>query len=211
MFVQVNGDGRIYTVTSKSEYADESYIEFDFPEDFDFEKMTDYLIKDGALVHDPLPVSDAAKRAEKEKKIRAQVERAATLFIRAAAPDMTDAQAVEFDELYEEWSGLIGKTVTKGQIIRHDSELYRIGQDHTAQAQWIPGQTGTEALYSHISIAGGYEDWKPWDGITGLYQSGDIRRDPDDGKLYICIGDNCTYGPPHSTPTFWKPYEGESD
>ena len=207
-FVHTDGTGRIESTTGSIEYAGTDMYAFDFPDDFDFLKQHDYRIVDGELVHDPLPPDESEVLAERERLRAQQIGAAAELFIRESAPTMADAQALSFSELYEEWSDLIGKTVTKGQIIRHDGELYRIGQDHTAQAQWIPGQTGTEALYSHISIEGGYEDWKPWDGVTGLYKSGDIRRDPEDGKLYICIGDNCTYGPPHSTPDFWQPYDG---
>lgn len=125
--------------------------------------------------------------------------------------DLTDAEAVQFKAVYPEWSEFVGTELKQGWIIAHEDELYRIGQTHTAQSQWVPGTTGTEALYSHISIdEEGYEYWKEWDGVTGLYQEGDIRRDPEDEQLYICKGDNCTYGPPHSTPDWWELYNPEA-
>lgn len=197
MYVQTDDDGRIFAATANAEYADETYAQFDFPEDFDFDTLSDYRIQDGELVHDPLPVSDAAQRAEKDKKIRAQVERAATLFIRESAATMTDAQAVEFDELYEEWSDLIGKTVTKGQIIRHDGELYRIAQDHTAQSQWAPSQAGTESLYTHITKGGdGVDVWQQPTGAHDAYNKGDRVHYPDEnGPIYTSTIDGNTWSP----------------
>ena len=126
--------------------------------------------------------------------------------------DLTDAEAVQFKAVYPEWSDLMGQVVKEDWIIAHEGELYRIGQPElTISETYVPGTTGTEALYSHISIdEEGYEYWKEWDGVTGLYQEGDIRRDPEDEQLYICKGNNCTYGPPHSTPDWWELYNPEA-
>lgn len=44
--------------------------------------------------------------------------------------------------------------------------------------------------------------------MTGLYQAGDVRRDPEDGLVYVCVQGNCTYGPPHERPDFWQPVAG---
>lgn len=124
--------------------------------------------------------------------------------------DLTDAEAVQYKTIYPEYKDLIGQVVKQGWIIAHEGELYRCGQPElTLSETYVPGTTGTEALFSHIVIGeDGYEYWKEWDGITGLYNEGDIVRDPNDEKLYICTGDNCTYGPPNSRPDFWKIYNG---
>lgn len=126
--------------------------------------------------------------------------------------DLTDKEAVKFKALYPEYSNLMGQVVKQDWIIAHEGELYRCGQPElTISETYVPGATGTEALFSHISIdEEGYEYWKAWDGVTGLYQEGDIRRDPEDEQLYICKGDNCTYGPPHSTPDWWEVYNPEA-
>lgn len=126
--------------------------------------------------------------------------------------DLTDAEAVQFKAVYPEYYNLMGQVVKQGWIIAHEGELYRIGQPElTISETYVPGTTGTEALYSHISIdEEGYEYWKEWDGVTGLYNEGDIRRDPEDEQLYICTGNNCTYGPPHSTPEWWELYDPEA-
>ena len=124
--------------------------------------------------------------------------------------DLSDKEAVQYKALYPEYSNLIGQTVKQGWIIAHEGELYRCGQPTLVISEtYVPGATGTESLFSHIRIdEEGYEYWKEWDGITGLYEVDDIVRDPYDEQLYICISPNCTYGPPHSTPTFWEIYNG---
>ena len=124
--------------------------------------------------------------------------------------DLSDKEAVQYKALYPEYTNLMGQTVKQGWIIAHEGELYRCGQPTLVISEtYVPGTTGTESLFSHIQIdEEGYEYWKEWDGITGLYNVDDIVRDPEDEQLYICISPNCTYGPPHSTPDFWELYNG---
>ena len=122
--------------------------------------------------------------------------------------NLNDAEAIKYKSLYPEWT--VGETYELGWIVSYEGELYRIGQPSiTASETHLPGAIGTESIYSHIKVdEEGYEYWKAWDGVTGLYDVGDIVRDPEDERLYICISPNCTYGPPHSVPSFWKIYEG---
>lgn len=120
--------------------------------------------------------------------------------------DLTDAEAVRFKAIYPEWSELVGTEVKQGWIIAHEGELYRIGQTHTAQSQWVPGATGTDALYSHISInEDGYEVWKEWDGVSGSYEQDQIVHDPFDGdNLYKSKIPNNVWGPPSQQPNYWE-------
>lgn len=120
--------------------------------------------------------------------------------------DLTDTEAVQFKAVYPEWSELVGTEVKQGWIIDHEGELYRIGQTHTAQSQWVPGATGTDALYSHISInEDWYEVWKEWDGVSGLYDQDQIVHDPFDGdNLYKSKIPNNVWGPPSQQPAYWE-------
>lgn len=100
-----------------------------------------------------------------------------------------------------------GYDYKKDWIIEYDGSLYRIGQDHTSQAQWIPGTTGTESLYSKIEIVEeGYEVWQEWDGVSGSYANGQIVKDPTDGQLYKSLIDNNVWGPPSTQPNYWQLY-----
>lgn len=197
--------GRICATTDREEYSD-GMIEFDFPEDFDFGAQSDYQIVDGELIHDPLPESEEKIKMEEESERQDQLQKATILFVNESAPNFTDEQALELNLLFETW--VVGMNCKKDHIVRYDGELYRIGQDHTAQEQWKPGDKGTTALYSHITLTEeGYEVWKAWDGVSGLYSEGQIVEDPEDGKLYKSKIPNNVWGPPHTFLDYWELYD----
>lgn len=196
--------GRICATTDREEYSD-GMIEFDFPEDFDFGAQSDCRIVDGELIHDPLPESEEKIKMEEESERQDQLQKATILFVNESAQNLTDEQALELDLLFETWAK--GMNCKKDHIVRHEGELYRIGQDHTAQEQWKPGDKGTTALYSHITLTeDSYEVWKAWDGVSGIYKKDQIVKDPEDGLLYKSKIDNNVWGPPHTTPDYWELY-----
>ena len=120
--------------------------------------------------------------------------------------DLSDTEAVTLTDVYPEWQ--VGFDYKKDWIIRHNDDLYRIGQDHTSQGQWVPGADGTTALYSKIEITeSGYEVWQEWDGVSGSYANGQIVQDPTDEKLYKSLIDNNVWGPPSEQPSYWELYE----
>ena len=205
IYVMLDENGRICATTDTKEYA-EGMIEFDLPEDFDYSHQEDYRIEGGKLVKDPVPLSDEEKKVNEEIERQKQLQIATIMFVNESAPDLTDEQALSIPLLFDEWT--VGKEYKKDYIIRHNGELYRIGQDHTSQEQWEPGDKGTTALYSHIEITGeGYEVWKPWDGVSGMYDEGQIVEDPDDGQLYKSKIPNNVWGPPSQQPTYWELYK----
>lgn len=51
--------------------------------------------------------------------------------------DLADDEAFNFKQFYPEWT--VGFDYKKNWIIRYGEDLYRIGQDHTSQEQWVPG------------------------------------------------------------------------
>ena len=100
-------------------------------------------------------------------------------------------------------------TVKKDFILRYEGDLYRVGQPQLEVSEiYIPGTAGTESLYSKIEFGeGGYEVWKEWDGISGIYQQDQVVIDPfDDNNLYISKIPNNVWGPPHEQPDYWDPY-----
>lgn len=208
MYVMLDENGRICATTDTKEYA-EGMIEFDLPEDFDYSHQEDYRIEGGELVKDPVPLSDEEKKVNEEIERQKQLQMATIMFVNESAPDLTDEQALSIPLLFDEWT--VGKKYKKDYIIRHNGELYRIGQDHTSQEQWEPGDEGTAALYSHIEITEeGYEVWKPWDGVSGMYAEGQIVEDPDDGQLYKSKIPNNVWGPPSQQPMYWELYKEEN-
>lgn len=204
MFVLTDENGRILATTSIQEYA-EGMDEFDFPEDFDFFNQRNYRIVENELILDPLPVSEEEKARELERERNKQLQEATVLLIRANAATLTNKQALSVSLLFDEWK--VGTAYKKDEIIRYGEDLYRIGQDHTAQAQWVPGSTGVDALYSKIEIGeDGYEVWKEWDGVSGVYDEGKVVRDPNDNQLYKSKVPSNVWGPPSQQPTYWEPF-----
>ena len=119
---------------------------------------------------------------------------------------ISDDEAMNFKQFYPEWT--VGCNYKKNWIIRHGEDLYRIGQDHTSQEQWVPGADGTTALYSKIDISeDGYETWQEWDGVSGSYAKDQVVRDPTDEQLYKSLIENNVWGPPSEQPVYWELYE----
>ena len=118
--------------------------------------------------------------------------------------NLTNAEATQCASFYPDWK--VGFDYKKNWIIRYGDDIYRIGQDHTSQEQWVPGETGTEALYSKIEIEGDYEVWKAWDGVSGSYSKDQIVKDPTDDQLYRSKIDSNVWGPPSEQPDYWELY-----
>lgn len=122
--------------------------------------------------------------------------------------DLTDIEASNYVSVYPKWQA--GFNYKKDWIIRYEGDLYRIGQDHTSQEQWVPGAEGTTALYSKIDISeDGYEIWQEWDGVSGSYAKDQIVKDPNDEQLYKSLLDNNVWGPPSEQPNYWELYTEE--
>lgn len=206
-WINTDENGRILASTTFEQFS-QGMTQVELSDDFDFSKQMDYVYRDGEVVCDSAYTNEQeALVAEQERKTQemSQLQIAARMFIRTNSDALTDEQAATVSLLFDEWA--VGVEYKRGSVIRHDGELYRIGQDHTSQGQWVPGADGTDSLYSHIVIGNdGYEYWKQWDGVTGLYGQGQIVRDPDDGQLYKSKISNNTYGPPNEMPEYWELY-----
>ena len=207
MYVSFTEDGRIGATTPYKEYASEDMIEFDFPEDFDFSKQNQYRIEDDELIFDPPPMSEEEKAYETEMIRQQQLKMASILFVRSNAKTLSNKDALSVSLLFEEWAK--NTYYEKDQIIRHKGELYRVGQDHTSSETYPPSARGVTALYSHITIdeETGYEEWKPWDGVSGIYQTDKPVIDPIDGQVYISKIPNNVWGPPSQQPMYWELYK----
>lgn len=207
MYVSFTEDGRIGATTPYKEYASEDMIEFDFPDDFDFTTQNQYRIQDGELIFDPPPMSEEEKAYETEMIRQQQLKTASILFVRSNAKTLSNKDALSVSLLFEEWAK--NTYYEKDQIIRHKGELYRVGQDHTSSETYPPSARGVTALYSHITIdeETGYEEWKPWDGVSGIYQPDQPVIDPNDGQVYISKIPNNTWGPPSQQPMYWELYK----
>lgn len=107
---------------------------------------------------------------------------------------LTDEQSLEVKDLYPNWSDLIGQQVNVDFKFVYKNVLYKVLQQHTLQAQWIPG-IDTASLYTVISAnaqeehAGTKEDPIPYIQNMILEKG---KYYTQDGVLYICIQSTLT-------------------
>lgn len=122
---------------------------------------------------------------ELQDRIRAmpQVLAAVQTTVDIGSKDISDEMALAIPALFPSWEP--DTSYIFEQILEYNGELYRVAQNHTSQAQWIPGQTGTESLYTHITIdpETGYEEWKQPTGAHDAYSFGDIVT--HNGKTWV--------------------------
>lgn len=147
-----------------------------------------YKLEDGEAVErsEEEIAADREARPEPEPTLQEQMG-AAVRLAKAAAQNLTDAQALEVPELYEQWAaGTAYDGEGEPQIVRRPGgQLYRCRQAHTSQAGWEP--ENTPAMWTAIdqTHAGTLED--PIPAARGMeYQYGLYYLDPEDSKTYLC-------------------------
>ena len=106
--------------------------------------------------------------------------------------DISEDEARVMHNYYPEWK--IGVDYKQGWVIRYNGNLYKIAQDHTSQSQWVPGETGTESLYTGITVSSeGYPYWQQPTGAHDAYNIGDIVLYKD--KLYKSLINGNVWSP----------------
>lgn len=209
MYIATDSDGRITAMTDKKEFAI-GMREVTLPDNFDRTNISDYIIsEDGTVTYSKRPETEAEKNARKQTEQSQQLSTAVTIFVRENADSFTNEQLISVSSFFPDWE--TGHKYTKGEIINYNGNLYRIGQDHTSQSNWLPDSAGVTALYSAIKIdeETGYETWKAWDGVSGIYAKDQIVKDPNDGLLYKSTIANNVWGPPSSYAAYWTKVNGE--
>lgn len=112
--------------------------------------------------------------------------------IEAGAQGLTDAEALTVKTLYPEWETNTEYTAANGKPVGykviHNGRLWKLRQEHTIQAGWEPGATGTESLWEEICEThdGTKNDPIPYSGnmalVSGTYYI-------QDGVVYRCTRD----------------------
>ena len=109
---------------------------------------------------------------------------------------LSEEKAMEVAAVFDPWQ--IGKTYTAGGFVAYgrngvgDPQLYKVMQDHTAQADWTP--EAAASLYKAIGLdEQGYPIWSQPAGAQDAYQTGDVVRYK--GLLYRSRMDGNSYAP----------------
>ena len=120
------------------------------------------------------------------------------------ATSLDDKKAMEVAYIYDPWE--IGKHYSIGVFVTYgvngvgDPQLYKVVQDHVAQAEWRPDITAS--LYDAIGLdEKGYPIWSQPTGAHDAYNTGDIVS--YHGTLYQSVIDGNIYSP-EIYPTGWK-------
>lgn len=138
----------------------------------------------------------------KQLDLSEQVKRAAAWSL--PIEGLTDEQVLEIPMVFPDYE--VGRGYKAGDIFEFGGKLYRVAQDHTSQAQWVPGEAGAESLYTSIIVdpETGYDVWRQPTGAHDAYDTGDRVLYPDEGgKAYESLIDGNTYSP-DAYPAGWK-------
>ena len=100
----------------------------------------------------------------KARKLREVIER--------ASASLPDEDALEGVELFQAWEA--GRFCSAGERLRYHGELYRVLQDHTAQADWTPD--AAHSLYVRVAEPGIIPEWVQPLGAEDAYRKGDQVR-----------------------------------
>ena len=112
---------------------------------------------------------------------------------------LDDSEALTAVELFRPWA--VGIEVTQGERLRYGTDLYRVEQSHTTQANWTPDIT--PALYTKVAEPGQILPWKRPTGAQDSYMTGDKVYYPDTGDpIYQSNHDYNTYSP-EEYPDWW--------
>ena len=141
-------------------------------------------------------------RTENQKLIESP---SVVLAAKIIATGFTDAQALMVPDLYDEYA--VGVEYKKDDRFTYNGVLFKVNQQHTSQAQWVPGETGTESLYTKIVLnSSGYNVWQQPTGAHDAYNTGDIVEYK--GTLYKSLIDGNVWAP-DAYPQGWEVYTEE--
>lgn len=101
---------------------------------------------------------------------------------------LTDEQALEFKDLYPQWSEFIGEKLSANFKIQHNEKLYKTLQEISVvldQEGYRPGEVGSEALYEEINEKnkGTLQDPIPYNNNMELFEG---KYYSQNGVTYKC-------------------------
>lgn len=111
------------------------------------------------------------------------------LAVKQARQVTDNTEALSLQILYKQWDNQIGKTLQVGEYINYNGILYKVLQQHTVQAEWIPDLT--PSLFAKVLVDPTGETILEWQQpeSTNPYMKGD--KVTHNGQTYICdIDDN---------------------
>ena len=153
--------------------------------------------------------ADAARMSMARSRVQSSViQSSINRAVQIMALSFTDEQAIEVADLYPEYE--VDHAYKKDDRFQYNGSLYKVNQEHTSAAQWVPGASGTESLYTNLMFDdSGYQIWKQPTGAHDAYNTGDVVRYPDaNGQLYKSTINGNVWAP-DVYPQGWEVYTEE--
>ena len=115
------------------------------------------------------------------------------LAVKQARQVTDDTEALSLQILYKQWDNQIGKTLQVGEYINYNGILYKVLQQHTVQAEWIPDLT--PSLFAKVLVDPTGETILEWEqpDSTNPYMKGD--KVTHNGQTYVSDVDNNVWEP----------------
>lgn len=111
--------------------------------------------------------------------------------------ELSEEELIEMIDLYEGYQ--VDKLYKVDDIFKYEGKLYKVIQEHTSQADWIPSEL--PALYLSMMPENVIPEWKQPTGGHDAYKKGD--KVIFNGKVYESLIDGNTWSPT-DYPASWK-------
>lgn len=170
---------------------------------FNVLKISGYYVqfKDGEnhLLYDEEKYNKYSKEQQKRESIMKGEQLKQELTEKTVLNNASDEDAYVMRYLYDEWSG-DGITYKTNDRLMYNDKFYKVLQDHTSQADWLP-DTAT-SLYVEIADPSiEYPEFVQPTGAHDAYAKGD--KVTFEGKHYISLIDANVYSPT-AYPAGWQ-------
>lgn len=189
-------DDNTYWATKESIAGQKTYTMYQVAEVPEGAEVNITRYNTGSLEIDPelKAQQDTINKAQQDAVSRnAQMLLAA----RVIAEQQTDeATILSMADLYEEWAPnhkyKVGKILKYGTNAEGKTQLYKVAQEHTSAAEWLPDQSAS--LYTKIGFdESGVEIWHQPSGAHDAYAKGDVVS--HNGELWESTVDGNVWEP----------------
>ena len=171
---------------------------------YDFEYANEYALRNGEVL-DPINPEKTIDKIH-QKKLGTYIDLSEVVSSILMEANLDESRARSYANFYPEWQPNIN--YKQNWVLRHNGSLYKVNQDHTSAAQWVPGESGTESLYTNLMLNdAGYQIWKQPTGAHDAYNTGDIVEYK--GTLYKSLINGNVWAP-DAYPQGWKKYDAST-
>lgn len=170
----------------------------------DFSKVNGYVAYAGDdgqnhLKFDENRYNEFIKEQQKQESIMKGEQLKQELTEKTVLNNASDEDAYVMRYLYGEWSG-DGITYKTNDRLMYNDKFYKVLQDHTSQADWLP--TTATSLYVEIADPSiEYPEFVQPTGAHDAYAKGD--KVTFEGKKYVSLIDANVYSP-SAYPSGWQ-------